>query len=240
MLFRKLIQIAFLSAIISGLLLGLLQSFSTTAIIHAAEQYEVVEQGHTHGDVNSHDEEVEEWAPGEGAERVGYTYLADILIAFGHSLLLTSIMIFMMLKFKKPEISWRSGFIIGIGGYLSFYVATVMGLPPEVPGTLAADLQLRQIWWSLTVIATIIGLVTLYLAPNKFKFAGILFLIMPHIIGAPQPEIATFLNENASAISALSQLEHQFLLSSAWVNLAYWLALGVFSGLFANRILELK
>ncbi|VAW54083.1 Predicted cobalt transporter CbtA, partial [hydrothermal vent metagenome] len=154
MLFRKLIIIACLSAIISGFILGTLQSFSTTKIIYSAEKYEVTEHEHTH-DIAHEDNVDEEWGPKDGAERVGYTYLADILIAFGHSLLLTSFMALMYLKFGKPEISWRSGLIIGMGGYLSFYLATVMGLPPEVPGTLAADLQLRQIWWTLTVVATV-------------------------------------------------------------------------------------
>ena len=236
MLFRSIIIIACLSAIISGFILGTLQSFSTTNIIYSAEKYEVIEHEH----MDESDIAGEEWGPEEGVERVAYTYLADILIAFGHSLLLTSFMAFMVLKFGKPEISWRSGLIIGMGGYLSFYLATVMGLPPEVPGSLAADLHARQIWWSLTVVATIIGLAILYLAPIKFKLAGLLFLIAPHIIGAPHPEIHGFVNGEADAVSALTHLEHQFLFSTAWVNLVYWIALGALSGFFANKILQIN
>ncbi len=235
MLFRNIILIACFTAIISGFVLGAMQSFSTTNIIYSAEQYEVAGHSHEHAVANEH--VTEEWGPQDGLERVGYTYLADVLIAFGHSLLLTSFMALIYLKFGKPEISWRSGLIIGMGGYLSFYLATVMGLPPEIPGSLAADLHARQIWWSLTVLATIIGLATLYLAPSKFKIAGIVFIIMPHVFGAPHPEVHGFLNEEASAVMALSNLEQSFMISTAWVNLVYWLILGAISGLFAKLFL---
>ena len=242
MLFRNIITVAFFSALISGLLLGAMQSLSTVPVIYSAETYEVAEtpQATSHTNATAHEHDESGWSPKDGIERVAYTYLADILIAFGHSLLLTSFMALIFLKFAKPAISWRSGLIIGLGGYLSFYLATIMGLPPEVPGTLAADLQARQVWWTLTVIATIIGLSTLYFAPKYFKVIGILLLLAPHLIGAPHPEVHGFANEEATAISALSQLEHQFLLSTAWVNLIYWLVLGTISGFLAKRLLRTK
>ncbi len=228
MLFRKMIAVAFFSAIIAGLLLGVMQSLSTSPIIYSAEVYEVAD---TH--VLTHEDNQPSWAPTEGGERIAYTYLADVLIAFGHSLLLTSFMVLIFLQFAKPIISWRSGVIIGFGGYLSFYLATVIGLPPEIPGTLAADLQARQIWWSFTVIASIIGLSTLYFAPKYLKVIGLLLLVMPHLIGAPHPQVYGFLNQESATISTLSQLEQQFFLSTAWVNLIYWLILGATSGFLA-------
>ena len=238
---------AFFSAVIAGLLLGTLQAFSTTPVIYSAEIYEPTEELPTtpspHRDnatTHSHQDGGEAWEPASRSERIAYTFLADILIAFGHSLLLTSFVAFIFLKFGKPEISWRSGIIIGVGGYLSFYLATVIGLPPEVPGTVAADLHARQLWWTLTIVATIIGLSILYLAPSAFKVAGLVFIVLPHILGAPHPEMHGFLNQEKEAISALSKLEHQFLISTAWVNLVYWLVLGLFSGLFASKFLKMK
>jgi cobalt transporter subunit CbtA len=241
MIFRNIMMIAFFTAIVSGVFLGIMQSFSTTPLIYAAEVYEVEEAPATISDAHSsdatHGHDNTEWGPANATERVSYTFIADVFIAFGHSLLLTSFMLFIFLKFGKPAISWKSGLIIGLGGYASFYIATVIGLPPEIPGTLAADLHTRQLWWTLTIIATIIGLSTLYFAPKTFKIAGILFIILPHIIGAPHPEAQGFLNQNSSAVTALSQLEHQFLLSTAWVNLLYWLSLGIVSGLLANKFI---
>jgi cobalt transporter subunit CbtA len=252
MLFRNIILTALITAVIAGLTLGVLQSLSTVPVIYSAEQYEVAEDqpvaanphsheasehahqaasAHSHGD----GDEKAEWAPKDGVERVSYTFVADILIAFGHGLLLLSFMALLYLKFGKPEISWKSGLLMGLGGYLSFYVATVLGLPPEVPGTIAANLHDRQIWWTLTIIASIAGLSTLYLAPGAFKLIGLVFIVLPHLIGAPQPQTPGFINQNPQAIQALEHLEHNFLLSTAWVNLVYWLVLGFFSGLIANK-----
>ncbi len=239
MIFRNIIIIAFLTAIISGVFLGLMQSFSTTPIIYSAEVYEVEEvpiiKNYVHSSDITHEHKETEWEPATTTERVSYTFLANVLIAFGHSLLLTSFMLFIFLKFGKPEISWKSGIVIGLGGYTSFYIATVIGLSPEVPGTIAADLQERQLWWTLTIIGTVIGLSILYLAPKILKIFGLIFIVLPHIIGAPHPEIHGFLNQNSSAISVLTKLEREFLLSTAWVNLLYWLSLGVISALFAKK-----
>jgi cobalt transporter subunit CbtA len=246
MLFRTIIFTAVFAAIISGLVLGMLQYISTTPIIYSAEVYEVAEEtlavppSAAHGEAaHSHAAGVTEWEPKNETQRVGYTFFADILIAFGHSLLLTSFLALVFLKFGKPEISWRSGLIIGLGGYLSFYVATVIGLPPEVPGTVVANLELRQGWWTLTIVMTIAGLSFLYLAPPFFKVIGLVFIVLPHVFGAPQPELHGFLNQETSAIAALSQLEHQLLISTAWVNLVYWLLLGLVSGFFAGRFLKI-
>ena len=244
MLFRNIILTALFAALISGVVLGVMQAFSTSKIIYAAEVYEVEDEAssdhqHSHDNNNSatHSHEAE-WQPKDGIERVSYTVIADILIAFGHSLLLTSFMALLFLKFGKPEISWRSGLIIGIGGYVSFYLATIIGLPPEIPGSIAADLHARQIWWTLTIVMTAMGLTTLYLAPNAAKLLGLVFIAIPHIIGAPQPEVEGFLNHDPVAVSALEQLQHQFLISTAWVNAIYWLVLGLFSGLFAKKMLQ--
>ena len=243
MLFRNIVITAFFTALIAGVLLGTMQSFSTSKIIYSAEKYEVdkaVSEHHSHASPEAHSHSNEEWSPEDGAERVGFTVFADILIAFGHSLLLTSFMALIFLKFGRPEISWKSGLIIGIGGFLSFYLATIIGLPPEVPGTVTADLHARQIWWTLTIIMTIIGLSVLYLAPTASKLLGLALIAIPHIIGAPHPETHGFLNQDPSAITALSQLEHQFLIATAGVNLVYWLAVGLFSGFFANRLLKVN
>lgn len=245
MLFRNIIYVACLSALIAGVVLGLLQSFSSSEIIFAAEKYEVSaslgesSSQHEHAGSESHGHEGQ-WKPADGIERLAYTFISDIFIAFGHSLLLISFMLLVFFKYGKPEITWRSGMIIGIAGYLSFYLATTMGLAPEIPGTITANLQARQIWWVLTVMATATGLMVIYLAANGFKLVGLLLIALPHIFGAPQPLDPGFLNSELTAVTALRQLEHQFLLSTLWVNFIYWVALGAFSGLFLQRRLISK
>ncbi len=253
MIFRNIILTALITAVIAGLTLGGLQSFSTIPVIYSAEKYEVEKEQtttpatlgsetnqHSQHAANSLSHHHQEWSPKDGVERVSFTFLADILIAFGHSVLLISFMMLLYLKFNKPEISWKSGLIMGLGGYLSFYIATILGLPPEVPGTIAANLHDRQLWWTLTTITTILGLSTLYLAPGALKTIGLAFIVLPHLIGAPQPQTPGYLNHDPAAFSALQQLEHHFLLSTAWVNLVYWLVLGFFGGFLANKLLTNK
>jgi len=246
MFFRNIMITALVSAVISGLVLGTLQSFSTVPIIYGAEAYEVAElapQSHAldeHSHSHSHNAEAPEWSPIEGVERVSYTFIADILIAFGHSLLLISFMALLFLKFGKPKMSLKSGLLVGFGGYLAFFVATSLGLPPEVPGTISANLHDRQIWWLLTIVASIAGLTTLYLASGALKILGLALIVAPHLIGAPIPEVHGFLNQDPTAIGALEKLEQQFLMATAWVNLVYWLVLGAVSGGLGNRLLKVN
>lgn len=87
------------------------------------------------------------------------------------------------------RITAREGLLWGIGGFFTFQMAPAMGLAPELPGTIAAELSLRQIWWWTTVICTGSGLVLLAYARHwaLFALAGAL-LALPHVIGAPEPE----------------------------------------------------
>lgn len=39
------------------------------------------------------------------------------------------------------------GLLWGLAGCATFVLAPTLGLPPELPGTAAADLTLRQTWW---------------------------------------------------------------------------------------------
>jgi cobalt transporter subunit CbtA len=86
-------------------------------------------------------------------------------------------------------ITAREGLLWGIAGFATFQLAPAMGLAPELPGTLAADLGARQVWWWGTALSTAIalgligygrGLVTTVLA--------VALLAAPHIIGAPELE----------------------------------------------------
>lgn len=81
------------------------------------------------------------------------------------------------------------GLLWGLGGFVSFQLAPAMGLPPELPGTIAAELAARQVWWWMTVILTATGLGLLGYGRQLWMIvlAGVL-LALPHVIGAPQPD----------------------------------------------------
>lgn len=85
------------------------------------------------------------------------------------------------------SVSTRDGILWGIAGFVAFQLAPSMGLAPELPGTVAADVGERQLWWWSTVIATGAGLALLAYGRNLLSavVAGAL-LAAPHVIGAPE------------------------------------------------------
>lgn len=86
-------------------------------------------------------------------------------------------------------ITAREGLIWGVAGFAAFQLAPAMGLPPELPGTIAADLGARQVWWWGTVLATAGGF-ALFAYGRGFAagLAGAVLIGLPHLIGAPLPD----------------------------------------------------
>ena len=90
--------------------------------------------------------------------------------------------------FGKP-VTAREGLLWGIAGFATFQLMPAMGLAPELPGTIAADLHLRQIWWWGTVGATASGLALIGYGKSPVALViAIVLLAMPHIVGAPEAE----------------------------------------------------
>jgi len=223
MYFRNLILSAFSIALIAGLLLSVYQYFFITPIILASEVYEVLEP--TTGGM-------EAWSPEDGAGRSGFNFIANVLVCFGYGLLLMSAMA------TRIKITPLHGFFWGIAAYLSLFVMPALGLPPEIPGMEAAFLEGRQIWWLLTVIFTALGLWSIAFQTRFLKAVGVLMLITPHLIGAPQPEIHGFLNTNPQAKMALSDLWHQFILQTSVANGLLWLIIGVLSAFLTAKFIH--
>ncbi|MCY1459810.1 cobalt transporter subunit CbtA (proposed) [compost metagenome] len=121
-----------------------------------------------------------------------------------------------------------SGALWGLGGFAVFCLAPTLGLPPELPGTAAADLAQRQAWWVGTAAATAVGLALIVFAHNwLLKIVGAVLLVVPHVIGAPQPEVHQMLAPEA--------LEAEFKVASLLTNAAFWLALGLISAWLYRR-----
>ena len=86
-------------------------------------------------------------------------------------------------------ITRREGLLWGIAGFAAFQLAPAMGLAPELPGTLAADLGARQVWWWGTAAATsaALGLIG-YGRGLATTVVAVALLAAPHVIGAPELE----------------------------------------------------
>lgn len=210
--FRNLVVVSLLAGIVAGLLLTVLQHYQTQPLILAAEQFETQDSHHSH-----------EWHPEEGTERLAFTTLFNMLTGFGFALLLCTAM------FWQGVNGYTRGLLWGVAGYLVFFVAPSLGLPPELPGTESAALHSRQAWWLFTAFATATGLFAVVFSKNLWlKLTGVILLGLPHFLGAPHPE--TF---QALAPEALQQ---RFVWLSALGNGLFWLLLGALSGWLLPKV----
>jgi cobalt transporter subunit CbtA len=239
---RVFLTVALLAGAGAGALNWAIHLFGTTPLILEAETYENAAPAeataaeaapaeataaeattHTHEDGTAHVHDAEAWAPEDGWERDLYSLGAEIVTGVGYAFLLTAAIVF----FGKGA-DWRRGILWGLAGFACFSLAPALGLPPELPGTEAAPLVERQVWWIGTAIATAAGL---YAAARLRNIAGyaiaVVLIALPHVIGAPHPETPGGL--------APEELEHKFILVAVGTSLVFWLVLGVLAGAFFKR-----
>ncbi|MGE8305663.1 MAG: CbtA family protein [Pseudomonas kermanshahensis] len=215
------------SGLLAALLLTLLQSFWVAPLILEAETYESaapVAEHHEHGaeGAAAHEHSAEAWSPEDGWQRVLSTTGGNLVVAVGFALILVA-----LYSLREPKRA-ATGALWGLAGFAVFCLAPTLGLPPELPGTAAADLGQRQAWWIGTASVTALGLALLVFARHWLvKALGAVLLVLPHVIGAPQPEVHQSLAPEA--------LEAQFKVASWLTNAAFWLALGLFSAWLYRR-----
>ena len=227
-MFMRIARTAGFTGLLAALLLTLLQSFWVSPLILQAETYETAAPAaheHEHAGAaasEEHHHDAEAWSPEDGWQRVLSTTGGNLVVAVGFALLLAA-----MYTLRSPGRA-ATGALWGLGGFAVFCLAPTLGLPPELPGTAAADLALRQYWWVGTAAATAVGLALIVFAGNwLLKAVGLVLLVIPHVIGAPQPEVHESLAPEA--------LESQFIVASLLTNAAFWVALGLISAWLYRR-----
>jgi len=240
MLFSRIVYSSILVGILTGIVLTGLQVASLNPIITAAERYETetettgepVDRDHAG---HSHDGEV--WAPTDGLERVAYSFLANSLAATGFAAILMALMCLFCLKLKRA-MSWSQGSLWGLAGYSALFLAPAIGLAPEIPGAMAAEVVHRQIWWVMTALSVSVGFCLFAFARTMLKPFGLLFLVLPYAVGAPGIEGPVFLHPDPSTVEVLASLQQQFVVFSAITNLVFWLILGLSCRIVFNRWLR--
>ena len=126
-------------------------------------------------------------------------------------------------------LGWRSGLLWGLAGYLVFFVAPSLGLPPEVPGTEAARLTDRQMWWLMTAFSTAAGLSFVVFGRTlAIRMLGVVLLFVPHLVGAPQAQF--------HGSTAPVELVDSFIYATVLTNLVLWLSLGGLLGFFYKKM----
>src|SRR6201998_890111 len=148
--FRRLVFAALCAGSLSGVFATLAHQIGTVPLILQAETYEKPSE---RASAAAH-EHTRAWEPENGAERTAYTLLADILTGVGFALLLGA-----GLTLRGGEVGWRQGLLWGLAGFGAFVIAPRLRLPPQLPGTEAAPLFDRQLWWLRTGVGTRCALV---------------------------------------------------------------------------------
>ncbi len=154
--------------------------------------------------------------------RHGLTVLFAILTYTGFAMVLAAG--YALAEEMGIRLTVRDGLLWGLAGFAAVQLAPALGLEPELPGTPAADLTARQLWWFGTLVATAGGLALLAYGRGLLpKAAGLVLLVLPHAIGAPE------LDHYAGIVPP--ELSSSFAARSLGVGLIAWVTLG---GLLAS------
>jgi cobalt transporter subunit CbtA len=228
---RRILLIAVIAGAVSGLIATALQGAKLWPLIAAAEQFEQPGgESHTHAEgtpAHSHGDG-DEWQPADGAERIAFTALFNILAGFGFALLLNGALLLRGAMAQGGPLDAATGAMWGLAGFVCFALAPALGLPPELPGMAAAELLDRQLWWIATALASAGGLALLAFArPAALKALGVVVLVVPHIIGAPHPH-------ETGTVPA--ELAAQFAAASLVAAAVFWIVLGALSGWLHRRL----
>lgn len=239
-MFKKLLVSGLFAGFAAGLIAALLQITLVVPTILEAELYESgalshfgapesalahhdgqtdEQPSHVHDDSHAHDD-VPAWT------RHSLTILASVSTFIGYAMIMVAG--FAMAARQGIAVSARSGMIWGIGGFLAVSLAPALGHAPELPGSLSAALEARQIWWVGTVAASLAGIALIAFGKNWSLWGlGIVLIALPHIIGAPH--IAGYGGVVPPELAA------QFVGLSLGVAAMGWVVLGLFAGFFWAR-----
>ena len=237
--FRHIVLSALITGLITGVLITLVQMFTTVPLIAQAEVYEqggeksgagaavakvAADAAHDH---SAHDHGAGTWAPKDGFERTFYTGVTSVLVAIGYALLLGACFS------QMRSVGWRTGLALGVAGFLVFQLAPALGLPPEPPGAPYVDLVARQLWWVGAAVATALALGAWFYARAHSKViwmpVGIVLILLPHVIGAPQAV-------EAQVAIVPHELSQRFALAAMFTAAVFWLALGSIQGYVFGRL----
>ncbi|MDB5525418.1 MAG: cobalt transporter [Rhizobium sp.] len=158
-----------------------------------------------------------------GVNRITGTIMANLVTGCGFALILLAVSLF-----TGRTVTVANGALWGAAAWLSFQLLPSIGLPPELPGFPAGDLFDRQIWWTGTVIASAAGLYLIILRPEIWaKIGGLVLLLVPQVIGAPQPADIT------TSVPAI--LAAEYAVAALATGLFFWVVIGLLLGTFNAR-----
>ena len=229
---KTLLSSGLIAGAVAGLVMALLQFWLVQPLIVQAERYETGELVLQVTDAPSKTTVIaaEEPAtvgsahPDMGAgnsldvSRNFQTMLFLVLTWGGFGLLASAAVAALAAVGQTQHVSWPG---IALIGFTAFCLAPALGLPPELPGMPAADLEARQVWWISTAIATCAGagVIILWRKPPAL-LAALVIGLLPHVVGAP------ILDEQLTAVVP-PELSSLFSARVIGTNLVGWIVLGM-------------
>lgn len=221
---RRMLITGLAAGVAAGLLITLVQQIRVAPLIAEAERYELAGLAEKPAAGNSRNSARDGFRDSP-LGRLMVTAAVNMLIAVGFGLLLAAAF---SLHGREPSLA--RGMVWGVAGYVVFVAAPALGLPPELPGTPAAGVQARQIWWLGTVAAALVGLCLIFLTHRLWlRFLGGFLATLPHALGAPHPP-------ELAPPPYPEGLGTEFVLASLATSLIFWLLLGAFSGWLYRRL----
>ena len=217
---KRILLAAMVAGLVGGIVISIVQEFTTTPLILHAEEFENAPADNPAAPAQGG----EAWAPEDGIERTIFTSFGNIVAGIGFALMLVA-----GFALHGGEIDGRRGIIWGLAGFTVFSLAPALGLPPEVPGAMAAELVPRQGWWLATAGATALGLGLMVFGRNTaWIVLGVVVLALPHVIGAPQPA--------KLGGPVPPELAAHFVAASLVTAAVFWTMLGWLSGTLYRRL----
>ena len=221
-MFTRILTSALFAGFVAGLIAAVLQLVFVQPVLLHAELYETGAKLHfgtegsvAHGPALTFD-----------AMRDGLSILFSALVYTGYGLMLIAAMA--LAEERGVKITARKGILWGLAGFITVHFAPAISLPPEVPGSAAADVATRQIWWFSTIAVTAIAMALIAFGQSwKAWAAAIVLLLLPHVIGAPHPD--TFTGTTPPELGSL------FASRALGVGLSAWVLLGLFAAYFWQR-----
>ncbi len=239
---KRLLAGGLIAGFAAGLLAALLHFAFVQNLILLGEQYETGALVHFGPVADATAAAGHDHAAGEAAQAVDHAGAVteeagaiqrNVLTVLFTALIYASYGILLAAGFALAEHFGRTvtaleGIFWGMAGFAVFQLAPAMGLAPELPGTVAADLGARQAWWLGTVLATGGGIALLAYGRSFVAAAlGGALLAAPHVIGAPH--LDQFYGVVPPEVAA------EFVARVLGVGFVAWAALGWLAGRLWSR-----
>ena len=221
---QKILVSALVAGAVAGFLAALLQFGFVIPLLLEGELYESGARVHfADGFIES---EAGASPIGWDLGRHGLTVAFNLIAWIGFALILVALMA--LGARRGIAITPGTGALWGVMAFLAVHLAPAASLPPELPGTTAAEVSSRYVWWAGTIITAALALAALVFRPGlPAVIVAAVLILGPHIIGAPH--LDRYFGVAAPELAA------QFVSRTLGVAALTWAILGAVAGWMWDR-----